>query len=184
MLQVFYLNVAIHACCRHMFQVFMYFIRILQVFHLDVTYVLQWFLSVFRRFRNCFICLLFYIAYLCLKSRSGVAHGKRLAARATFGAAWVMSGRVRRRGPIAEALVCCASIVRMLVPWIGCPSASKSELSQATNAEPAKPVTSKSITSTKRSAMGTWCLFFIPSVCKTSFNGCFFKSFVILNKLT
>jgi hypothetical protein len=44
MLQVFYLNVAyvalaIHVCCKYMFQMFQCFKYMLQVFYLDVAYV-------------------------------------------------------------------------------------------------------------------------------------------------
>jgi len=86
-------------CCRC-------FIRMLQVFHLDVAYVrngFQVFSNVFASvsdalFQVCFICLLLYVVTIssgCYKSRSDCctwdACGKRLAVRATSRAARTMS---------------------------------------------------------------------------------------------
>jgi hypothetical protein len=77
MFQVFHLDVNIHVASV----CFKCFICMLQVFHLDVAYVLQWLhtrfhvfqtyvasvLAVFEIYCKCFI-------YECCKSRSGVAH--------------------------------------------------------------------------------------------------------------
>jgi hypothetical protein len=49
----------------------------LQVFYLDVAYVLQWFSSVSDVYFKCFIFLRTYVANVsseCFESRSGVAH--------------------------------------------------------------------------------------------------------------
>jgi hypothetical protein len=49
----------------------------LQVFYLDVGYILLCVSSIFRCFFKCFILLLLYAAvvtFRCFKSRSGVAH--------------------------------------------------------------------------------------------------------------
>jgi succinate dehydrogenase hydrophobic anchor subunit len=45
----------IHACCKHMFQVFSGVLYVcLQVFHLDVAYVCNDFQIFFKYFRKCF----------------------------------------------------------------------------------------------------------------------------------
>ena len=50
------LQVCLFGCC-------ICFTHMLQVFYLDVAYVLQWFLSVFRYFCKCFRCL-FQVFYM------------------------------------------------------------------------------------------------------------------------
>jgi hypothetical protein len=55
-----------HACCKHMFQVFLGFSYVcLQVFNRDVVYVCNYFQMFFRRFRKCFIRLfqVFYLSF-------------------------------------------------------------------------------------------------------------------------
>ena len=69
------LQVCLSGCC-------IYFTHMLQVFYLNVTYVLQWlfkcfFASVSDAYLKCFVCLRTYVANVssgCFKSRSGVAH--------------------------------------------------------------------------------------------------------------
>ena len=64
------LQVCLFECC-------ICFTHMLQVFYLDVTYIIQWFqVFFFRCFCKYFICLQTYIAsvaYECFKSKSGVA---------------------------------------------------------------------------------------------------------------
>ena len=87
----------IHACCKHMFQVFSGVSYVcLRVFYPDVAYVCIGFQMFFRRFHKylrrlfkCFICLLLYVAVIacgCFKSRSDIAQMMRVG-----------SGRRRRR---------------------------------------------------------------------------------------
>ena len=79
----------IYACSKHMFQVFSGVSYVcLQVFHLHAAYVyngFSMFLGIFASVLDicfkCFIDLLLYVAtvaYVCFKSRSGVAHGMRV----------------------------------------------------------------------------------------------------------
>jgi hypothetical protein len=73
-------------CCKHVYlNVGYVFTHMLQVFYLDVVYVLQRFSSVFANILNacfkCFICLFYMLQVLHLnvsKSRLGVAHGIRV----------------------------------------------------------------------------------------------------------
>jgi hypothetical protein len=87
MLRVFYLDVAkvdldvANACCKHIFRCF---IRMLQVFHLDVAYVCNscqvfftCFCKCFRRLfqvfhMSSFVCAI--VAFEYFKSRSDIAH--------------------------------------------------------------------------------------------------------------
>jgi hypothetical protein len=72
----------IHACCKHMFQLFLGVSYVcLQLFHLDVTYVcndFKYFLGVFISVSyacfKCFICLLLYVTTVISGCFKGVAH--------------------------------------------------------------------------------------------------------------
>ena len=79
----------------------------LQVFYLDVVYVLQWVSSVFQVFFasvsdacfKCFICLFLYVASVaseCFRSRLGVAHGMYVEARGCASAPCTGDIRVAR----------------------------------------------------------------------------------------
>ena len=113
----------VHVCCKCLFSMFYLFFRrmlqmclsgycicfthMLQLFYLDVAYVLQWVSRVFRvsyACFKCFICLFICWKYCkCFKSRSGIAHGMHVSGRERERAVWPKHrckwATSKRRGP-------------------------------------------------------------------------------------
>jgi hypothetical protein len=125
-----YVASASSGCCIYMhvasiyFKYFRCFIRILQVFYLDVAYVcngFQVFSNAFASISDAYLKCFFFlyvatVAFECFKSRSGVAHGMRVEN------GWQRRRRSGLHGPAAGALARCAT----LASWIGRPGTTKS----------------------------------------------------------
>ena len=90
----------IHACCKHMFQVFLGVSYVcLQVFHLDVAYVCNDFQMFFRRFRKCFRRL-FHVFHLS----SFVCYNCCIYMFQKYISYCTWDARGKRHGPVAGAL--------------------------------------------------------------------------------
>jgi hypothetical protein len=140
----------INTCCKHSFKCFRCFIRMLQVFHLDVAYVckgFQVFSVIFASVSNVssvLFCMLQLLVSTCFKNRLRCCtwdargnvgdvsrwHGQRCPGWHEWHPGWrrpTAGALARMPDALRYSLACCAGTVRMLAPRIRHPGASKSE---------------------------------------------------------